>query len=322
MCLSKIQYPPTGKRCGKFEHMSKEEKQAHTDYINKQRREVYKENVKLNKLMSESEKAFIAELKSIDDNASRTDIRIVKNILSENNSNLAQSEVLFAMENNEDTLNSVYVLRLADKSRGYYKPFIDDDLDTIENYGIRTAQMMSNEVAAHKLSQALGGNFENLVPETDMREYNGTVGTIQREVKKAYNPEDIESIHDIEPTHLKAAAIYDYVAGSLDRHLQNFIIDSDKNLNLIDNGLCFPEDLGAQVHASEIADLAFFSDEGSLEITETDVEPLRKLLSSENSLGMDKYLTRKSLIGLRKRAQYVVDNFAVEDHFGNIPESL
>lgn len=337
MCLSKIEFPPNGKRCGKLEHMSEQEIKEHRDNTNARRRELYKEN-KLKKLMKEVdvtensktlskpreltdvENQFFAELKGFKDQVKKEDLEILRNMIQTNDSKLSQGEVLYAMSASEETLNSVYVLRLKDDGRGYYKPFEEDeDLSTIENYGVRPSQMMSNEVAAYRFSQALGGNFNGLVPETDIREAEGTVGTIQREVKKAYSVEDIEHGDQFDQDHLKAAAIFDYVSGSLDRHLDNFIIDENMKMNLIDNGLSFPdydEEAGIMVHASEISDLAFFT-EYHREISDDDIAPLVKFLDSPDSLGMDKYLTPKALQGVKLRAQYVVDYRTIEDYFGD-----
>lgn len=149
-----------------------------------------------------------------------------------------------------NSLSTVRRFALSDGAFGYFKPFNENSYNerSFHDYGVTSLCASINEVNAYRLAQAMGAGFEDLVPETVMREINGEIGSLQREVKE----NDWMEINYLEDEQLREdyrkAAIFDFVVGNLDRHGDNFLYGYDlkedgsyqPRIRLIDNSFTFP----------------------------------------------------------------------------------
>ena len=148
-------------------------------------------------------------------------------------------------------ISTVQRYELEDGSYGYFKPFGENSYQESEfaNFGTNTLQAAISEVNAHRLSRAMGPGFDRLVPETVLREIDGKLGSIQREVY-----EDADSLRDFDEVpelkeDFRKAAIFDFVLGNLDRHDQNMLFGAEPDrkgglrdrIRLIDNSFGFPD---------------------------------------------------------------------------------
>ena len=150
-----------------------------------------------------------------------------------------------------DGFSSVHRYELADGSMAYFKPFTMNSFEEgdYSDYGTSSLGASINEVNSYRLAQALGDGFSELVPETVFREINGELGTLQREVEEDSSlSANFATVPGLKEDYRKAA-IFDFVAGSLDRHKDNYLYgltkdggySSRKSIRLIDNSFSFPD---------------------------------------------------------------------------------
>lgn len=160
---------------------------------------------------------------------------------------------------------SVRRYELTDGSVGYFKSFAensDSSEKLFREYGTTSLEAAVNEVNSHRMANLLGPGFDELVPETALREADGRLGTIQREVPENSALDRNFARNELLQKDYRKAAIFDFVTGNLDRHEDNYLYgaerDSDGELanrvRLIDNSFSFPADLDrAQLNVSLFA---------------------------------------------------------------------
>lgn len=133
---------------------------------------------------------------------------------------------------------------------GYFKSFAKNSHmeGSFRDYGTTSLGAAINEINAYRMAQALGGEYAKMVPETVIREINGSVGTFQREVESSGDYADFEEYPDLRQD-VRRAAIFDFIIGNQDRHEQNFLFtqsgrgkDSRLCIRLIDNSFSFPRE--------------------------------------------------------------------------------
>lgn len=96
------------------------------------------------------------------------------------------------------------------------------------------------EAAAYHLAQALGWD---LVPETVVRDGPLGVGSVQRFVEADFEDHYFTLIdHDENHPQLVRMAAFDIVANSTDRKGGHVLVDADRHLWGIDNGLCLHQE--------------------------------------------------------------------------------
>lgn len=170
--------------------------------------------------------------------------------------------------------NSTERLELEDGTVGYFKSFAKASRDNMaiginKEYGETSISCAVNEVNAYRLSQEMGEGFDDLVPETVLREYGGEIGSFQKEFKG--EPLEWGRTTDMfskEDCH--RAAVFDCVLGTKDRHSQNLLISDDEDPSLIDNSFSFPKGSGRY-------NQSVFADElGGSRLTKRDIEALKK----------------------------------------------
>lgn len=146
-----------------------------------------------------------------------------------------------------DSLSTVIRYLFEDGTAGYFKPFSQNawyeyDFDEYYTSSLRAA---TNEVLAHQLAKAMGGEYASMVPETAFRIIGEDIGSIQREVKTV---ERMSSNYwgkmELRGDYHRAA-VFDFVVGNLDRHSGNFLYGREANsrrlrVRLIDNSFIFP----------------------------------------------------------------------------------
>ena len=147
---------------------------------------------------------------------------------------------------------SVQRYELTDGSIGYFKSFKENsryDEHEFRSFGTSTLGAAINEVNARRTAQLLGPGYEELVPDTVLREIDGEIGSFQREVPEGNEtPPNFHRSPELREDYRKAA-IFDFVIGNLDRHDANLLYgavsgsdgDESKRLRLIDNAYSFPD---------------------------------------------------------------------------------
>lgn len=154
--------------------------------------------------------------------------------------------------------SATHRLVLEDGSVGYFKPFLtnSDDEYAFEEYGESSLGATVNEVNAYRMSQAMGGGYEKLVPETAIREYDGNLGSIQREAPAL----ECHNLRQATEDSRRLAGSFDFAIGSLDRHSGNYIYTSDgtkhgAQVTLIDNSFSFVRESASEytLNSSEFA---------------------------------------------------------------------
>jgi len=155
---------------------------------------------------------------------------------------------------------------LDDGSHGYFKSFSANSYDEDffrDRFGVSSLGASINEVNAHRMGAALGGEFSQLVPETAFREVYGKLGTIQREVAEDESVNRSFRENQQLREDYRRAAIFDFVIGSLDRHGDNYLYATEigkdgypeSRLRLIDNSFSFPNpQVPSEVNSNAFAD--------------------------------------------------------------------
>lgn len=150
-------------------------------------------------------------------------------------------------DGDSSTIVQRYILK--DGSVGYFKPLRENSRSEplFSRRGLSSLGAATNEVNGHRMAKLLGGGFENLVPETVLREVNGELGTLQREVPRDRAVlADFRSSEELRDDYRKAA-IFDFVIGSVDRHSGNYLYGIElsesgeprSRIRLIDNSYSF-----------------------------------------------------------------------------------
>ena len=149
-----------------------------------------------------------------------------------------------------DSSTKVLRYELEDGSVGYFKPFTENSFNEhdFRDYSTTSLGASINEVNAYRMAQLLGGGFSDLVPETVLREIDGSLGTLQREVVSEGEPPSSFHRNPQLREDYRKAAIFDFVIGNLDRHSDNFIYGFEGaaggrrryRIRLIDHSFSFP----------------------------------------------------------------------------------
>lgn len=149
-----------------------------------------------------------------------------------------------------DSTTQVLRYELEDGSVGYFKSFTENSFDeyAFRDYGTTSLGASINEVNAYRMAQLLGGGFSDLVPETVLRDIDGSLGTLQREVVSEGKPPSSFHRNPQLREDYRKAAIFDFVIGNLDRHSDNFIYGFEGaaggrrryRIRLIDHSFSFP----------------------------------------------------------------------------------
>lgn len=136
---------------------------------------------------------------------------------------------------------------LEDGSVGYFKSLSNNSEQegSFQDYGTTSLGAAINEVNAYRMAQALGDEYAKMVPETVIREIDGSIGTLQREVKE--NRDGVNKAKtEIFKGDVRRAAIFDFIIGNQDRHNDNYLYSETEDENsrpcirLIDNSFSFP----------------------------------------------------------------------------------
>lgn len=147
-------------------------------------------------------------------------------------------------------INESLLVDLEDGSKGVFKP------DTGEEGGVRSSveagTYWRREIAASSVADILG--FDDLVPKTTQRTYNGNNGSIQAFVPGCDVAAKLKDPWDGVEDQVRAA-VFDYLTGHVDRHQGNWLVKNagKGKLVLIDNGLSFPVNNGGGPYGSDFA---------------------------------------------------------------------
>lgn len=175
-------------------------------------------------------------------------------------------------------MSSVQRYELEDGSVGYFKSFATNSANGeyfFEGYGTTSLEASINEVNAHRMAKLFGDEYAEMVPETVLREIDGKIGTLQREVE---TDRELSSSYDEVPQlkgDYRKAALFDFVIGNADRHSSNFLygaIDTSggerqSRIRLIDNSFSFPRksaksNLNQSCFATNSSPTGYFQEEG------------------------------------------------------------
>lgn len=337
MCRSALEYPPNGKRCGFGTHMTTKEREQRRLQRNAREKELYHIRKQLanscpvgskfveafNQLQisvagteKELEERFIPVWDREDTStASEDDLVNIKRILSEPQPDLAYLTVVSKDSDfDADCTNDVSLLTLEDGSRGYFKDYDhmkdQGDGDSILWFGPTILGSFTNEVAAYQLSEALGEPYKGMVPVTVFREHDNHLGTLQLEAEGTVGAGWDMDNEDWDADAVRRAALFDYIAGSQDRHSDNYAVvknaDGKGKPIMIDNGFSFPKD-ESPLNTSVF--LEMYIADGSKTLTAEDKETLKKAIVAAKDGGvLDKYLAKSARETLITRCSKLLDD--------------
>ena len=195
------------------------------------------------------------------------DVEVAMRLASEPVSDIAATRVKKRdLSWHGDSSTSVQRYELMDGTIGYFKGFKENSrLSEFEFRALGTSTLGAaiNEANAYRMAQLFGPGYDQLVPETAIREIGGEIGSFQREVPA--DPALSRNFHRSAELRedFRSAAIFDFVIGNLDRHDDNYLLgavggadgSTANRLRLIDNAYSFPElSSRAIVHSSVFAD--------------------------------------------------------------------
>lgn len=181
------------------------------------------------------------------------DVEVAMRLASEPVSDLAATRVKDRdMEWFGGSSTSVQRYELMDSTIGYFKSFKENSRQSefeFRAFGTSTLGAAINEVNAYRMAKLFGSGYDELVPRTVFREVDGEIGSFQEEVHEG---SELDRNFHRRPKlrqDYRAAAIFDFVIGNLDRHDGNYIYGTESNedgsvstrIRLIDNAYSFPD---------------------------------------------------------------------------------
>lgn len=121
--------------------------------------------------------------------------------------------------------------------RGVWKPRSEEKPRLFK--GIKGGTYYRREVCVSNLADAIGAT--NLVPTTVEREIDGDVGSVMEFLGNSKVATSLPSTNQYgTKDSLTTAAAFDYLIGVSDRSYNNWMVDGEGNISLIDNGLSLP----------------------------------------------------------------------------------
>lgn len=153
------------------------------------------------------------------------EINLLKSLVKQESSDSLHTRVLredsdFRSKN--ETLNDVRRVILENGTVGYFKPIREEGSPL---FTISPVKEISNEIAAYKLSQMLGEGFDELVPETTIRLYDGQVGSIQSECIESETVSVARKVVS-DSSHMTHCFVFDHILENQDRHDGNIMIQN------------------------------------------------------------------------------------------------
>lgn len=258
-----------------------------------------------------------------------TEKTVAMNVAREGTTSLTYEEIVdedpfFTHEG----MTSVRKVDFADGTQGYFKSLNDNTANEkfFKLYGTSSIEAMTNEVNAYRLAQAMGPGFQELVPETVIREYEGQLGSMQRGVETRVDLHlksveiDSKIASTLKLTNVRQAAIFDFVVGSLDRHSSNILVEDHEDgcrVRLIDNSFSFPSGPPSDVfrllnesflteYADEIAGRPFGS------FTEQERDGLKRAIHELENWVKNETITREKASEAISRANHLLGLDTIE----------
>lgn len=208
-----------------------------------------------------------------------------------------------------------------DGTQALMKPDPPDDFDFVEDmYEIKRSETLSmREALAYQLDQAMG---INLVPETIYDHKTRASYQIKVKARTALEYGKLDAMAAGKQDRAKMYLL-DLVAGNMDRHAGNWMIDGQKRIHAIDNGLTFSSKFQSElVHEVRISYL-FGRDKPTLDQALAD-KFARMIDEGKFKEFFDSPLAKQALTAKERKAaleriDYIRNNF--RDHFMNtLPE--
>lgn len=216
---------------------------------------------------------------------------------------------------NGEYIHDVRRVKLEDGTVGYFKPVQEDAGHwAFARYGQSAETVAKNEVAAYHLAQALGEGYEDMVPETVIREYDGKIGTFQKEAKGKTLARLVQDFGKpkvaLKEGRWAKGYIFDRIAGTQLRHMGDIVINANgmskkpADMTLIDNGFSFPE--SEKVDAEQTHIRYRIADEDK-RLTPNDRSRLKNLLEDPSFGGVRGHVSPLAFQRLRERVQALLD---------------
>lgn len=227
-----------------------------------------------------------------DENVSTYESRdIAARLLSEPQDDLAYQKIVSVDGNfNVNSVNDVKRVFLEDGNVGYFKSYGSavTDYGTHADYGHDVLESFNNEVVAYRLCTIMGEGYSKLVPKTVFREYNGNLGTLQIEAEGEVGVHSRvrgDRRDECSPSYLRKAALFEYLAGSQDRHGGNYAVinkghEGDDEVTLIDNGFSFPNREGTTYNQLRVSKMSLSQHDGVIELDESERQMIQNVKKS------------------------------------------
>lgn len=114
------------------------------------------------------------------------------------------------------------LVEIKDDGDALFRP--DDTTDFMFEAKGMEARRSDLELMAYQIDKILGFN---LVPAVTNRAVGNRKGSLQRQIKNFHSAFGVKWENEVRPEDIIRAAIFDYLFDVKDRHMGNFIIDSD-----------------------------------------------------------------------------------------------
>lgn len=221
--------------------------------------------------------------------------------------------------------SSVERYTLNDGSAGYFKSIgvNSQQESSFEDFQTTSLRAAINEVNAYRMAQAFGDDYAKMVPETVIRDINGSIGSFQKEVVETNMEVDFDENPELKGDQ-RRAAIFDFVIGNQDRHSENYIYGETNesgnkrpSIRLIDNAFSFPtEDAQSNqsLFTANRGDYRF--EENDMDLTENDMHSLSKARQNVEEWISSKTIDPAIGQGTIERIDYLTEQKRVM-HFGS-----
>lgn len=205
--------------------------------------------------------------------------------------------------------NEARIFVLANGARGVFKPVDGADPELLNIFGHDDAMSQTvNEAVTWHLARELGEPYSQIVPAVVVRHVDGRLGSLAQWRDGMPG----EKSQGTSPVHWREAAFFDALTGQQDRHLNNYLIDDDHKVVLIDHGAAFARG-GDAVNVSWFVQSAWREAPSGPPISAQQRELLDRFCASSNALGMADVLAADRVAAMRDRAERMVASGCLVD---------
>jgi len=151
---------------------------------------------------------------------------------------LCEAEIVMYDLHQTKASGGTYLAVFKDDSYAYHKRHDELNSEQVEAFGHNMNTPPMHECAAWHFAQALGPQYQQLLPVTVYRKIEGKWGSLAAELP---GTKPAGGAYAGAPDQVNDAGLFDVLIGQQDRHLHNFVWDANGGrLGLFDHAFAFP----------------------------------------------------------------------------------